>query len=179
MAIAKKIVVTGSPGTGKTAIIKALSEKGFVCFPEISREITLEARVQGVEQLFLEDSLLFSQKLLDRRTQQFYEAENASGNIVFLDRGIPDIIAYMDYIGAGYPSCFIEACKKYIYDAVFLLPPWKEIYVPDSERYESFQQAIAIHHYLEKTYKKYGYHIVKIPKGKISARVNFIINTLK
>ncbi|MEM9686445.1 MAG: ATP-binding protein [Bacteroidota bacterium] len=179
MAVAKKIVITGSPGTGKTAIIKALHQRGFACLPEISRAVTLEARVQGIAQLFLEDSLLFSQKLLDRRTQQFYEAETSSEPFVFIDRGIPDILAYMDYIGADYPTSFIEACEKYRYDRVFLLPPWEDIYTSDSERYENFQQATAIHHYLEKTYKKYGYHSIKTPKGTIDMRVDFIINTIE
>lgn len=176
MAVAKKIVITGSPGTGKTALIKALIQKGFACLPEISRAITLEARAQGITQLFLEDSLLFSQKLLDRRIGQFHEAGAFSESFVFIDRGIPDILAYMDYIGASYPDAFIEACEKYTYDRVFLLPPWEDIYTSDSERYEDFQQATAIHHHLEKTYKKYGYHSIEIPKGALDIRVDFIIN---
>ena len=35
-----KIVLIGGPSTGKTTILKALKEKGFHCFEEVSREIT-------------------------------------------------------------------------------------------------------------------------------------------
>ena len=68
------IVITGGPGTGKTTIIDALIEQGYACFPEISRQITLEAKKQGIEQLFLEKPLLFSELLLEGRKKQHLQA---------------------------------------------------------------------------------------------------------
>ena len=176
---AKKIIITGGPGTGKTSVIKSLSDKGYICFPEVSRQITLEARKEGVDQLFLEDPLLFSQKLLEGRTSQFLEANKYFNETIFIDRGIPDIIAYMDYTQQQYPDYFTEACEKYIYDTIFLLPPWEAIYVSDEERYENFEQAVAIHDYLEKAYIKCGYDLIDVPTGKVDFRVNFIENVIK
>lgn len=178
MAATEKIVITGSPGTGKTALIKALNARGFTCLPEVSREITLEARAQGIEQLFLEDALLFSRKLLDRRTEQFHEADRASGMQVFLDRGIPDVPAYMEFAGASYPDSFREACEKHRYHRVFLLPPWEEIYTSDSERYEDFRQATEIHSYIANTYSEYGYQFTEVPTGAVELRADFIINAI-
>ncbi len=179
MEIDEKIVITGSPGTGKTAIIKALHKRGYACLSEVSREITLEARAQGIEQLFLEDPLVFSQKLLERRTQQFYDAEKLLKKPVFIDRGVPDVLAYMDYVGDTYPDHFVKACEKCIYDKAFLLPPWEEIYTSDSERYENFQQAVDIHFHIKKTYARYGYHLIEVPVGKVETRTDFIINALR
>ena len=34
------------------------------CMEEISRQVTLEAQEKGIEQLFLEDPLMFSEQLL-------------------------------------------------------------------------------------------------------------------
>ena len=62
------IVIIGGPGTGKSTIIDGLIDKGFCCYPEISRQVTLEAKKQGIEQLFLENPLLFSELLLEGRT---------------------------------------------------------------------------------------------------------------
>ncbi|MDF1518279.1 MAG: AAA family ATPase, partial [Lutibacter sp.] len=42
-----KIVITGGPGTGKSTVIKELAKRNFTCMPEISREITLNARQNG------------------------------------------------------------------------------------------------------------------------------------
>jgi len=58
-------VITGGPGSGKTTLVKELEAKGFACLHEISRQIILEAQQQGIDQLFLEDPLLFSRKLLE------------------------------------------------------------------------------------------------------------------
>lgn len=61
------IVIIGGPGTGKTTLIDGLVQKGFCCYPEISRQVTAQAQQQGIEQLFLENPLLFSELLLEGR----------------------------------------------------------------------------------------------------------------
>ncbi len=86
-------------------------------------------------------AMLFSQKLLEGRLQQFIQASVFSETFVFYDRGMPDVTAYMDYIDSHYPLNFSKTCSSNRYDAVFLLPPWKAIYMQDNERYESFEQA--------------------------------------
>lgn len=175
---AVKIVITGGPGTGKTSIIKKLSELGHVCLPEISRQVTLEARKNGIEQLFLENPVLFSEKLLEGRKNQFLEALNYERKAVFLDRGLPDILAYMNYIGDPLPPHFEEACKLHKYDKVFLLPPWEAIYQPDTERYESFEQAVTIHGYLKKTYESFGYTLIEVPFGEVHKRAAFVLSNI-
>jgi predicted ATPase len=172
------VVIIGGPGTGKTTIIEGLLAKGFCCYPEISREVTLEAKKQGIEQLFLENPLLFSELLLEGRKKQFHKAQKEPHNIVFLDRGIPDVLAYMHYIGDSYPAFFDQACRDHIYTKIFLLPPWEDIYISDNERYENFEQAKLIYNHLTETYQKYGYHLIEVPKGTVEDRISFILNQL-
>ncbi|HET8854969.1 MAG TPA: ATP-binding protein [Salinimicrobium sp.] len=174
----KKIVITGAPGTGKTSLIHALEKKGYFCLNEISRQITREAQQNGISQLFLKDPLLFSELLLEGRIKQFMMAENSGSGVVFLDRGIPDVTAYMDFIRKEYPPAFKKAASEHQYEEVFLLPPWKEIYKPDNERYESFDQASAIHDFLSKTYSGLGYQPVELPFGTIEERISFILDKL-
>jgi predicted ATPase len=172
------VVITGGPGTGKTTIIDALIEQGYSCFPEISRQITLEAKKQGIEQLFLEKPLLFSELLLEGRKKQYQSALQDQSEIVFLDRGIPDILAYMHYIGDSYPAFFDEACSENSYTKIFVLPPWEEIYESDEARYENFEQAKLIFGHLKETYKKYNYDLIEVPKGTIEERIKFILHHL-
>lgn len=174
-----KILITGGPGTGKTSVIKALEENGHKCLHEISREITQEAQKRGIEQLFLKEPLLFSKILLKGRIKQFEEAENDPKNLLFFDRGIPDILAYMNYSGNAYPPEFHDACRRYIYDKVYILPPWKNIYTEDNERYETFEQAVKIHDELAKCYRMHGYCPVEVPSGTVAERTNFILGHLE
>ena len=175
----KKIVITGGPGTGKTSIIEELLQRNFNCIEEISRQVTLEAQQKGIDQLFLTKPLLFSDMLLEGRKKQFFEANEIGKPLTFLDRGIPDVIAYMDYLGTEYPERFIQACENHKYDQVFILAPWQEIYVSDNERYENFGQAVEIHHQLVDTYTKYGYNLHDVPFGSVEKRTDFILNIVE
>lgn len=174
----KIIVITGGPGTGKSSCIDELKRRGYICFDEISREITLKAKQEGIDQLFLTKPLLFSEMLLEGRRKQFQEALAHESPIVFLDRGIPDVLAYMDYIKDDYPIIFNNTCKEHTYSNVFILAPWQEIYRSDNERYETFDQAVLIHDHLVNTYTEYGYELYDVPFDSIEKRVEFILSHL-
>ena len=85
----------------------------------------------------------------------------------------------MKFIGGDYPDNFEIACQINKYSKIFVLPPWQEIYVADNERYESYEQAEAIHHHLVNTYHFYGYQLIEVPKDTIENRVFHILEHIK
>ena len=174
----KRILLIGGPSTGKTTLINHLKEMEYPCLDEISREVIRKAQAKGIDQLFLEKPLLFSEMLRDARIKQHIEVTSFTEDFVFIDRGIPDTVAYMNYIGQVFPESFTKACNKYRYDTVFVLPPWEKIHVIDNERYETFEEAQKIHKHLIKTYKSYNYTPIEIPIGSIADRAAYILNTL-
>ena len=175
----KKIVITGGPGTGKSTVINELEKRKYDCMHEISREVTLMARKNGIEQLFLKDPMLFSKLLLEGRVQQFKKAEKLTSDLVFFDRGIPDVFAYMNYLGVSYPAIFVDESKANLYNnTLFLMPPWKEIYITDNERYESFEQSLAIYNHLKSAYTELGYTIIEVPFGTAKERADFILSKI-
>jgi len=175
----KRIVITGGPGTGKTTLINELEKRGYSCLHEVSREVIKKAQQEGIEQLFLTDPILFSQRLLDGRLKQFDEAESYNGTHLFYDRGLPDVTAYMDYFKTAYSESFTKSCLENQYDTVFLLPPWKKIYKQDNERYENFEEAKKIHNALLKSYENYGYNVQLVPTGSVEERLAFIFKNLE
>lgn len=172
----KRIVITGGPGTGKSSVIKALESYGYPCLHEISRDVILKARKEGYEQLFLEKPLLFSELLLEGRVNQFIEGLEIKNNVVFYDRGLHDVLAYLHYADEKCPREMQVVCKSYSYDLVFILPPWEDIYTTDNERYECFEDAKQIHTHLENTYKNYNYAPIEVPKRSIEERVAYILD---
>ena len=171
-------MLIGGPGTGKTSVLNELINRQYLCMPEISREVTLQAQKQGVDQLFLTEPLLFSKMLLEGREQQFLKADKNKAELVFFDRGIPDVHAYMDYFNTKYPDTFLEKSKKYTYNKIFHFAPWKDIHTTDNERYESFEEASEIDIFLTKAYLELNYVIIQVPFGTIKERTDFIINSL-
>ena len=174
----QKIVLIGGPGTGKTTVLNELKNRGFYCFDEVSREVTIKAQEQGIEQLFLTEPLLFSKMLLEGREEQFIASKKINKKQVFFDRGIPDVHAYMNYFNTEYPSYFIEKSNLYKYDKIFHFSPWKEIHVTDNERYETFEESNKIDLFLLEAYKQLGYKIINVPFGSVKERTDFIVNSL-
>lgn len=177
-----RIVITGAPGTGKTTVIKALETAGFHCFHEVIRTMTLAAKSREDSNLllgnpiaFVNDSKKFNQQLLDARLKQYGDAAEANKALVFYDRGMPDVLAYMEYFKQNYPAEFLEICRTNRYDAVFLLPPWEAIYLQDNERLESYMQATEIHEHLKSTYERLGYSVLEVPFGTVAERLAFIV----
>lgn len=181
----KKIAITGAPGTGKTVVIEVLQSMGYHCFPEVIRSMTAKEKLRetdveitGNPLLFADDPLAFNQQLLTARIMQFEHSTSLKEAYCFFDRGIPDVLAYMDYFGQVYDASFVEAARKHKYDRLFILPPWKEIYSTDNERLETFAQAEALHECLMNTYGFLAYQPILVPKMTIEKRVTFILEKL-
>ncbi len=174
----KKIVFIGGPGTGKSTVLNELKKLGHTCMPEISREVTLQAQKEGIDQLFLTKPLLFSEKLLEGREKQYINADASTANIVFFDRGIPSVHAYMRYFKTEYPEVFLQKSTTYKYTKIFQFLPWKEIYTSDNERYETYEESVVISSFLKEAYAELGYEIINVPFGAIEDRCNFIMNSL-
>ncbi|WP_405250594.1 AAA family ATPase [Dokdonia sp. Asnod3-C12] len=174
----KRILLIGGPSTGKTTLLKHLEQLGYPCLEEISRHVISQAQKEGIDQLFLEKPLLFSELLRDARIEQHKDVDTYITDTVFIDRGIPDTVAYMDFIGQEYPEAFVQACKTYTYDIVFILPTWEKIHKVDQERYETFEQAQKIEKHLVKTYQNYGYTPIVVPMSPVEDRAAFILKTL-
>ena len=128
--------------------------------------------------MFLEKPLLFSELLLEGRKKQYENAQNETHNVVFIDRGIPDVLAYMHYIGDSYPASFDAICKQHVYSKIFILPPWEEIYISDEARYENYEQAQLIQNHLIETYQGYGYDLIEVPKDTVDKRILFILDKI-
>ena len=124
------------------------------------------------------DPLRFNRGILKARIHQFLDTDEVTGDSLFYDRGIPDVIAYMTCFGQQVGEEFIQACKTYRYDAVFLMPPWKEIHKSDAQRFETFREAETVHGFLEATYRDLGYAVVTVPKAPVQERIDFILQNL-
>lgn len=180
-----KVVISGGPGTGKTSLIETLQNQGYDCSPEIIRLLTDELKKNTHPQdqqtnplVFSEDPLQFNTLLLEGRSAQFHDAGRTTSPLHFFDRSVIDVLAYMDYFDQQYPESFVAAANDLRYDQVFLLPPWKDIYVQDNERMESFEEAVKIHESLVASYREYNYSPFLVPFGTLEERMDFVLRNL-
>lgn len=128
--------------------------------------------------VFVDDAEQFNKDLLEGRAKHYAMSQAMDIPISFFDRGMPDVLAYMDFFNQPYGKEFVEPCERLRYTEIFIAPPWKEIYTPDGERFESYDEAEALHEELMKTYTKFGYHPIEVPKDPITERINFVLDIL-
>ncbi len=178
----KRIVITGGPGTGKTSVIRELEQNGYFCFHEVIRDLTFEAKRNGDPNAihsnplaFVDDPFRFNLFLLESRLEHFRAGADLDHQVVFYDRGLSDVLAYMKYFRQQYPDEFVAYCEEHKYDRVVVLPPWEDIYTQDEERLENFEQALEIHQELVRTYSEFQYPSLTIPKGSVKERAAYII----
>jgi predicted ATPase len=165
-------ILTGSPGTGKTAILAELAS-GFRCVAEPAREILAEQRSTGGAGTPDRDPSLFMDLLL-RRSIDKYEAARRLGEPAVFDRGIPDCIAYAARLGLD-PMPSIVASKRYRYNAeVLVLEPWEDIYSIDEERTMSFKDTVEFHAAIKDAFELAGYALVEVPRDSVENRAGFV-----
>jgi predicted ATPase len=92
-------VLTGAPGSGKTAILDRL-DTDVRCAGEPAREVLAEQRAIGGRGTWDRDPSLFVDLLLERSIERHEEARGLGGTVLF-DRGIPDCAVYALRAGSG------------------------------------------------------------------------------
>ena len=173
----QKYIITGAPGTGKTAIIDTLKKEGHSCAEEISRTIIIEQIANGGDALPWKNLATFSQQVIALRKLQHTNAPQ--GRTHFFDRGIIDVIAYLKHDKLAVNNEIMEMVKQFPYNkTVFYTPIWAEIYTNDNERKEDIITAKNIENVLLTTYQSFGYNLVEVPKLTVNERIAFILSKI-
>jgi predicted ATPase len=175
-----RFIISGGPGAGKSTLLNALRTAGFSCFDEVSRELIQEQVMLGSSCLPWIDLGCFAQLALQRMIGQYEKASVGETPVTFFDRGIPDIIAYLRVGGLPVEESWYQIARQFPYEPlVFMAPPWEAIYVNDSERWQTFEEASILHQALVETYQALGYTIVDLPRASVADRVTFVSNAVR
>ncbi|MCE0847321.1 AAA family ATPase, partial [Buttiauxella sp. A2-C1_F] len=97
----------------------------------------------------------------------------------FFDRGVPDVAGYLSLEELTIPRHLDNAIAKFRYNrTVFIAPPWRDIYVQDTERKQSFDVAVETYHAMVKAYRIYDYQLIELPCVSVEERVDFILSRI-
>lgn len=164
-------VVTGAPGAGKTALLEQAHRGGITTSPEVAR---LLLRQPGGMALRNDDPLGFAEAMTEAHEHEFARFAGHDGPVLF-DRGLPDVVGFLEASGLSVPPTIDRACRTLRYGGqIFRAPAWAGIYRQDSERIQDWQQAVASDHAVSAAWRRYGYDLLDLPLVPVGERLAFV-----
>ncbi len=146
------VVITGAPSSGKTTTVNNLKSRGFSIIPEAADELRREGRQRT-------DEVEFNHAVLARKVEN--EDRLDPKVLIFLDRGIPDTIAYARYYGED-DLYAREASQERRYQRVFVLDQLAG-YETTKTRIEEREFAEKMDKLLYQAYRDLGYDAIRVP----------------
>jgi predicted ATPase len=165
-------VITGAPCSGKTSVITELSRRGFRVVPEAARAYIDAELIKGRSLSEIKaDPRRFEGRIFQAKLQM--EASLPAGDALFLDRALPDSIAYYVLEGLD-PSEPRRQSLRVRYEQVFLFERLE--FMRDRVRSENAQSADRIERLIEAAYNDLGYAIVRVPVMPIPDRIEYVLS---
>ena len=168
-------VITGGPGSGKTTTVNLLAAKGYKTTIEHARHYIDTQLIKGrtVEEV-RKNQTEFQLEILQMQIEQ--EASLDPNEIVFLDRAIPDALAYYHFLKLPIDERLTDSISGISYKKVFMLDTLP--IVNDYARREDEKDQKRIHELLTNVYESLPFPVVHVPVLPPEERVNFILKNL-
>ena len=169
-------VISGASGAGKSTLLQALGEKGFSVMREAALAI-LQEQEQCSGGLHPSTDLQAFMNEVVKRNIDAYDAAMALPPPVFFDRGIPECLGHMRFLGLDVdPSHLAGSLTRRYAATVFVAEPWPDIYVRDQWRRAPFERAVRSFDATVASYVEAGYTMCVLPKASVEERVAFILD---
>jgi predicted ATPase len=168
-------VITGGPSSGKTTTVTLLKERGYVTTMEHARHFLDTQRLKGKTiQEIRSNQREFQLGVLDMQIEQ--ENEISPDVLVFLDRAIPDALAYYRFLNLPADKKLKEALRTVSYKKVFILDCLP--LVNDYARNENVEAQKKIHALITEVYESLPFPVIHVPVLSAEERVGFILKNL-
>ena len=173
----RRYILTGTPGCGKTSLIRALEMTGASVVAEAATDIIAYKQMQGVADPWKNAD--FIDYIIRLQKHRQIDLSDEYSDLHFYDRSpicTYALAMYLNFQPSTNLMQEIERIKKYsIYDQkVFFIDNLGFIENTDA-RQISFEESLEFEKVHLAAYEKFGFSCVHIPAGKIETRVKLIL----
>ena len=168
-------VITGGPGCGKTTTVNLLKERGYKTTIEHARHFLDTQRIKGrTTEEIRRNQREFQSGVLEMQIEQ--ENSLSPNDTVFLDRALPDSLAYYYFLDLEPDKCLLEALKTASYKKIFILDLLP--LVNDYARTENEVAQKKLHQLITDVYNSLHFPVVHVGVFPAEERADFILKNL-
>lgn len=181
---AKRYILTGAPGSGKTALIKQLEQHGYNVIHEAATDVIGAAQSRGVEKPWEEAGFVDNIAMQQRERQQ-----GAQGSLQFYDRSPFCTCALGTYLASIQNIEFllsqllneeIERCLAMgIYQPQVFLTENLGFIEHTAARRISFEDAKVFEKVHVSVYTKFGFELIFVPAASVAQRSDFVLQCVQ
>ena len=174
MSAARRILVTGCSGGGKSTLVAGMGRRGWATVSEPGRRIVRSATGPDDPRLPWNDAAAFARAALGLARHDWLSARGAT----LFDRGVIDAVLALRRAGAA-TEADAALLERFRYDeTVYLAPPWPELFETDAERRHDRAAAEAEYADLAEAIPNLGYRLVTLPRLPKEERVDWLAAAL-
>jgi predicted ATPase len=167
-------ILTGTPGAGKTAVLRLLETLGYPVVEEAATDVIALRKAIGDEEPWRDPCFINEILALQRRRQ----AAAPAGAVVFFDRSPVCTLALNRHLRGPESQPLAREISRILaegrYENTAFLIRNQGYVEPTSARRISYQDALAFERIHEQTYRELGFRLVEVPPGPLAERVALI-----
>ena len=181
----RRVVLTGAPGAGKTALGQALALRGHVLVPEAATDVIALEQARGVDAPWEREDFLDKIVELQHRRQVEEGAEGAAPQsaIVLFDRSPLCVLAlarWLDRVAS--PAVAAEVARvvdEHVFEPDVLFVEPLGFLVPSAARRISYPVALRFGRLHEEVYVEHGFRLVRVPAAPVPQRADLVEQHLR
>ena len=177
----RRYILTGTPGAGKTSILRALHARGLSVVEEAATDVIALEHAHGVTEPHTDPG--FIDRIVRLQTQRRLEADVVGAGVQFHDRSPICTHALNLYLGFPLSTALMAEIDRIRRDGVYQTRVFfietLGFVEPTAARRISFEQALTFQAVHERSYREFGYELVRIAPASVEERVEAVLATVR
>ncbi|MFF0877698.1 AAA family ATPase [Micromonospora aurantiaca (nom. illeg.)] len=162
-------ILTGAPGSGKTAILRHLEVDGHPVVEEAATDVIALHQALGRPEPWREPD--FAEQVLDLQRRRRRRAEMFGGDVVFHDRSPVCTLALCRHLGLTPPPALFDEIERMTAERTVFFVRNQGFVEATAARRISFEESLVFERVHELTYRDAGFDLVEVPAGPLTTRV--------
>ncbi|MDX2301891.1 MAG: AAA family ATPase [Microscillaceae bacterium] len=161
-----RFIISGAPGSGKSALLTALKQKGYFCLDN-DIDLLIQEQSQLMRGIFPWTNMrYFAQSCLGRMWKT-HERSTKHNQIVFFNQSIPDLMAYLRSEQIPIIPIYLDTYHNCHFYPVMFLCPISNTTFPEENLAQAYtvQEMLHLEELIKDTYTQLGFEIVSLTSG--------------